>query len=155
MSFNFNDQCDVKHLEAVQRSLDQCCDANDKAGMRKWVLYLGILKRKCGIVERSCQGCAPETKRVNPCPNCESKPLKTMIGLEEFELVKNASGEIIGMKSHEETPEPVPKIPDAEPIHMIMLRANDKNMEEQRKKERTIDPNQLQISKKITRSLRD
>lgn len=156
MSYNFNDQCAPEHLQAVQRSLDLCRDNNDNAGLRRWILYMSALKTKCGIIERSCEGCAPETQRLNPCKSCKAtppEPLKTMHGFTEYELVQNANGQIVGMKAYENPPEPTPKIPNPEPIFMAMLKVNDKARQEARKKTRqiTIDTNQLLFGKKAIR----
>lgn len=126
MSFNFNDQCTSEHLDAVQRTIDLCRSKNDKDGLKRWILYRGMIERKCGIVTRSCEGCSPLTKALNPCKSCTvTEPARTMIGLEEFELVKNTNNEIVGMKAIEEPPKLTPPNTYVEPECMMQLRANE------------------------------
>jgi len=113
MSFNFSEHCSAEYIEVVQKHIDECRDKKDMTGMRKYVLYLGMLKEKCGIIERECKGCSPFVKKLDPCPTCPQTPKSTMHGFEELELVRNSDNQIIGLQRPIKPP---PTTPPMQPL---------------------------------------
>lgn len=110
---------DIERVLAYGRELERvkilCGNTQDETvqrferalGMARDVLDLG----NCQVIKRSL-----ETRN-------KPKHMKTMIGLQEIDIIQNVDGS--KTLSFPEKPDTKPIIPDPEPIHMAMIRANE------------------------------